>query len=117
VPDTCLEFPGFASLILDSIRQAKADNRNGASCPADTVPPKANEEVPQKKKGKQNKNDPHFHLADELRVNQPLGTAVCFLEEKRRLFGVSTDNTSSFSRSVSYAWPSKPTCGWYRKPE
>jgi transposase len=33
---------------------------------ADTVPAKANEEVPQKKKGKQNKNNPHFHLADEL---------------------------------------------------
>jgi hypothetical protein len=33
---------------------------------ADTVPPKANEEVPQKRKGKQNENNPHFHLADEL---------------------------------------------------
>ena len=33
---------------------------------ADTVPPQAKEEGPQKKKGKQNKNNPHFHLADEL---------------------------------------------------
>jgi hypothetical protein len=34
---------------------------------ADTVPPPAKEEVPPKKKGKQNKNNPtHFHLADEL---------------------------------------------------
>jgi hypothetical protein len=33
VPETCLEFPAFASLMLDSIRQAKADMRNGASCP------------------------------------------------------------------------------------
>jgi len=33
---------------------------------ADTVPPQAKEEVPQKKKGKQNKNNPHFHHADEL---------------------------------------------------
>jgi hypothetical protein len=31
---------------------------------ADTVPPQAKEEVPKKKKGKQNKNNPHFHLAD-----------------------------------------------------
>ena len=33
---------------------------------ADTVPPPAKEELPPKKKGKQNKNNPHFHLADEL---------------------------------------------------
>jgi transposase len=33
---------------------------------ADTVPPQAKEEVPKKKKGKQNKNNPQFHLADEL---------------------------------------------------
>jgi transposase len=33
---------------------------------ADTVPPHAKEEVPKKKKGKQNKNNPHFYLADEL---------------------------------------------------
>ena len=32
---------------------------------ADTVPPQAKEEA-KKKKGKQNKNNPHFHLADEL---------------------------------------------------
>jgi len=32
----------------------------------DTVPPQAKEEVPKKKKGKQNKNNPHFHIADEL---------------------------------------------------
>jgi transposase len=32
---------------------------------ADTVPPRAKEE-PQKKKGRQNKNNPQFHLADEL---------------------------------------------------
>jgi hypothetical protein len=30
------------------------------------VPPPAKEELPPKKKGKQNKNNPHFHLADEL---------------------------------------------------
>ena len=34
---------------------------------ANTVPRQATEEVPPKKKGKQNKNNPHFHLADELR--------------------------------------------------
>jgi transposase len=33
---------------------------------ADTVPPPAKEELPPKKKGKRNKNNPHFHLADEL---------------------------------------------------
>jgi hypothetical protein len=33
---------------------------------ADTVPARAKEEVPQKKNGKQNKNNPHLHLADEL---------------------------------------------------
>lgn len=33
---------------------------------ADTVPPPAKQELPPKKKGKQNKNNPHFHLADEL---------------------------------------------------
>jgi transposase len=32
----------------------------------DIVPRQAKEEVPKKKKGKQNKNNPHFHLADEL---------------------------------------------------
>jgi transposase len=32
----------------------------------DTVPPPAKEELPPKKKGNQNKNNPHFHLADEL---------------------------------------------------
>jgi transposase len=32
----------------------------------DTVPPQAKNEVPPKKKGKQNKNNPHFQLADEL---------------------------------------------------
>jgi transposase len=32
---------------------------------ADTVPPRAKEEAP-KKKGRQNKNNPSFHLADEL---------------------------------------------------
>src|SRR6201981_2015305 len=33
---------------------------------ADTVTPPAKEELPPKKKKKQNKNNPHFHLADEL---------------------------------------------------
>jgi len=33
---------------------------------ADTVPPPAKQELPPKKKGKRNKNNPHFHLADEL---------------------------------------------------
>jgi transposase len=33
---------------------------------ADTVPPPAQQELPPKKKRKQNKNNPHFHLADEL---------------------------------------------------
>jgi transposase len=32
----------------------------------DIVRPQATPEVPEKKKGKQNKNNPHFHLADEL---------------------------------------------------
>jgi transposase len=34
---------------------------------ADTVTPPVKEELPPKKKKKQNKNNPHFHLADELR--------------------------------------------------
>ena len=33
---------------------------------ADTVPPPATENIPPRKKKKQNKNNPHFHLADEL---------------------------------------------------
>ena len=33
---------------------------------ADTVPPPVKKELPPKKKKKQNKNNPHFHLADEL---------------------------------------------------
>jgi hypothetical protein len=33
---------------------------------ADTVPPPTKEELPPKRKGKQNKNNPHFRLADEL---------------------------------------------------
>jgi hypothetical protein len=33
---------------------------------ADTVPPPTKEGEPRKKKSKQNKNNPHFHLADEL---------------------------------------------------
>ena len=33
---------------------------------ADTVAPPAKEDLPPKKKKKQNKNNPHFHLADEL---------------------------------------------------
>jgi len=33
---------------------------------ADTVTPAVKEELPAKKKKKQNKNNPHFHLADEL---------------------------------------------------
>lgn len=33
---------------------------------ADTVPPPAKEESPLKKKAKKGKNNPHFHLADEL---------------------------------------------------
>src|SRR5499427_3338827 len=33
---------------------------------ADTVTPPAKQELPPKKKKKQNKNNPHFHLADEL---------------------------------------------------
>jgi len=33
---------------------------------ADTVPPPSKENLPPKKKKKQNKNNPHFHLADEL---------------------------------------------------
>jgi len=37
---------------------------------ADTVPPPAKEELPPKKKGKQNKNNPHFHLADELSASR-----------------------------------------------
>ena len=32
----------------------------------DTIPPPAKEESPPKKRAKQDKNDPHFHLADEL---------------------------------------------------
>ena len=39
VPETCPEFPPFASLIQDSIRQAKADIRNGASCPTVSMAP------------------------------------------------------------------------------
>jgi hypothetical protein len=33
---------------------------------ADTVSLPVKEELPPKKKKKQNKNNPHFHLADEL---------------------------------------------------
>jgi transposase len=33
---------------------------------ANTVAPPAKEDLPPKKKKKQNKNNPHFHLADEL---------------------------------------------------
>jgi transposase len=33
---------------------------------ADTVPPAVKEALPPKRKKKQNKNNPHFHLADEL---------------------------------------------------
>jgi transposase len=33
---------------------------------ADTAPSRTREELPPKKKGKQNKNNPHFHLAGEL---------------------------------------------------
>src|SRR6202161_471131 len=33
---------------------------------ADTAPSKTKEELPPKKKGKQNKNNPHFRLAEEL---------------------------------------------------
>jgi transposase len=33
---------------------------------ADTIAPPAKEDLPPKKKKKQNKNNPHFHLADEL---------------------------------------------------
>jgi transposase len=33
---------------------------------ADPVPPPVKENLPPKKKKKQNKNNPHFHLADEL---------------------------------------------------
>jgi transposase len=33
---------------------------------ADTVSPPGKEELPPKKKKKQNKNNPHFHLAEEL---------------------------------------------------
>lgn len=33
---------------------------------ADTVPPPVKEALPPKKQKKQNKNNPHFHLADEL---------------------------------------------------
>jgi len=33
---------------------------------ADSVPPPVKEELPPKRNKKQNKNNPHFHLADEL---------------------------------------------------
>lgn len=33
---------------------------------ADVVPPPVKEALPSKKKKKQNRNNPHFHLADEL---------------------------------------------------
>jgi hypothetical protein len=33
VPETCLETPFLPVCCLDSIRQAKADMRHGASCP------------------------------------------------------------------------------------
>jgi len=33
---------------------------------ADTVAPPVKEELPPRKKKKQNKNNPHFHLAEEL---------------------------------------------------
>ena len=36
------------------------------ACFAGTVPPPVKEDLPPKKKKKQNKNNPHFHLADEL---------------------------------------------------
>jgi hypothetical protein len=38
---------------------------------ADAASPPVKEELPPKKKKKQNKNNPHFHLADELqRINR-----------------------------------------------
>ena len=39
VPETCPEFSIFAILIRDSIRQAKADIRHGASCPTISMAP------------------------------------------------------------------------------
>src|SRR6266478_1638016 len=39
VPETCPEFSAFAILIRDSIRQAKADIRHGASCPTVSMAP------------------------------------------------------------------------------
>jgi hypothetical protein len=38
-PETCLEFPVFAILIQDSVRQAKAETFTGASCPITSMAP------------------------------------------------------------------------------
>ena len=40
----------------------------------DTVPPPVKEALPPKKNKKQNKNNPHFHLADELRAHHRSGS-------------------------------------------
>jgi hypothetical protein len=39
VPETCLEFPFLPMCFRDSIRQAKADIRHGASCPTISMAP------------------------------------------------------------------------------
>ena len=39
VPETCLEFPFLPVRSRDSIRQAKADMRHGASCPTISMAP------------------------------------------------------------------------------
>jgi len=55
---------------------------------ADTVPPPAKENLPPKKKKKQNKNNPHFHLAEELQTYgrgvelDPLGTGRRHLRDR-----------------------------------
>src|SRR5271155_3629154 len=39
VPETCLEFLSLPMCLRDSIRQAKADMRHGASCPTISMAP------------------------------------------------------------------------------
>src|SRR6266852_7226982 len=39
VPETCLESPSLPVCFLDSIRQAKAEIRHGASCPTISMAP------------------------------------------------------------------------------
>jgi hypothetical protein len=50
----------------DGLQSATSNYRSTWLAFADTVAPPAKEDLPPKKKKKQNKNNPHFHLADEL---------------------------------------------------